>query len=217
MDINRFKPLPCVQFITHHAADMNLVDSAQKALAAGIRWIQFRCKGELPDEQLRQMAWQTQQLCKQYGALFVIDDRVELASGLQADGVHLGKHDMPIEQARHLLGKDFLIGGTANTLQDMMEIARQGGDYIGLGPLRFTSTKENLSPLLGLEGYRYLMEKARKNGITLPVYAIGGIGSQDAAGLKDCGVDGLAVSSTLLNAQDPKKEASALSAPFNIG
>lgn len=215
MDIDRFKPLPSVQFITHPAAGMSLTESAEKALAAGIRWIQFRCKEEPPMNQLRQMAWQIQQKCKEYGALFVINDRVELAAELQADGVHLGKNDMPVEQARRLLGNGFLIGGTANTLQDMIDVAQQGGNYIGLGPFRFTSTKEKLSPLLGLDGYRQLIAEAHKNGIDLPIYAIGGIRSQDVADLKACGVNGIAVSSALMNAQNPQKEASALLTPFN--
>ena len=214
MDIDRFKMLPPVQFITHKAAGISLSESAEKALKAGVRWIQFRCKEELPEAELWQMAQQVQQACKEYGALFVIDDRVELAAGLKANGVHLGKHDMPIEQARRRLGKDFLIGGTANTLQDMLHLARQGANYIGLGPFRFTSTKEKLSPLLGLEGYKRLMTQARRQGLGIPVYAIGGINSQDAADLQACGVDGIAVSSALLNAHEPQAEAAALAKPF---
>ncbi|MCM1170390.1 MAG: thiamine phosphate synthase [Bacteroides sp.] len=201
--------MPRLQFITHTAGSLSLVESARKALALGIRWIQFRCKEEPPAGELREMTRQVQELCKEHGALFVIDDRVELASELQADGVHLGKSDMPIRQAREILGERFIIGGTANTLQDMKEIAAQGGDYIGLGPFRFTSTKERLSPLLGLDGYRNLMAEARKAGVLLPVYAIGGIRSGDAAGLKACGVDGLAVSSALLSTEDPAREAAA--------
>ncbi|MCM1554313.1 MAG: thiamine phosphate synthase [Bacteroides sp.] len=201
--------MPALQFITHASATLSLVESARKALSLGIRWIQFRCKEELPPEQLRQTARQVQELCREHGALFVIDDRVELAADLQADGVHLGKHDMPIRQAREILGEGFIIGGTANTLQDMKDIAAQGGDYIGLGPFRFTATKERLSPLLGLDGYRNLMAEARSAGISLPVYAIGGIRSGDAAGLKACGVDGLAVSSALLSTEEPEGEAAA--------
>lgn len=209
MEVKHTGTLPKLQFITHRNADFGYVEAARKALSLGVRWIQFRCKEELPAEELRQMARQVQQLCKEHGALFVVDDRVELAALIQADGVHLGKNDMPIDKARKILGKDFLIGGTANTLEDMLEIQRQGGDYIGLGPFRFTATKEKLSPVLGLEGYRKCCCEATARGLTLPVFAIGGIRSHDAKDLKGCGLYGIAVSSALIGTEEPEKEAAA--------
>lgn len=199
--------LPLLQFITHKTDRFGLVDSARQALGLGVRWIQFRCKEELPPALVRDMALQVRRLCQRHDALFFIDDRVELAAELEADGVHLGKDDMPLAQARKMLGEDVLIGGTANTLQDMMDVAAQGGDYIGLGPFRFTATKKKLSPVIGLEGYRHLMREARRNGLCLPVFAIGGIRSHDAQALKACGIDGIATSSALLDTEDPGKEA----------
>ena len=111
---------------------------------------------------------------------------------------------MPFAEARKILGPDYLIGGTANTWEDMLKIKAESGDYIGLGPYRFTTTKENLSPVLGIEGYRSLMEKARQNQLELPVYAIGGLQPQDCKALMNCGVHGIAISSAILQAEDPQ-------------
>ena len=214
MDIDRFKTLPSLQFITHETATCSLVESAEKALACGVEWVQFRCKTPQSAAWMREQALCVQQLCKQHHALFVVDDDVELAREIGADGVHVGKNDMPVEQARRILGARFLIGGTANTLQDMERIQAQGGDYIGLGPFRFTRTKEKLSPILGVEGYERLMREARQAGITLPVHAIGGITGQDAPALKQAGVQGIAVSSALLQSPAPQEEVARLLQPF---
>ena len=85
-----------------------------------------------------------------------------------ADGVHLGKLDMPIKEARERLGKDFIIGGTANTFEDIRQHAADGADYIGCGPFRFTTTKRKLSPILGLDGYHSILTQMREKGITIP-------------------------------------------------
>ncbi len=202
--------LPKIQFITHADEHYTTGESALLALSCGIRWIQFRLK-HAHEEECRQEALRVQELCRAYKALFVIDDHVELAKSLKADGVHLGKNDMPIREARKILGPDFLIGGTANNWEDMLEIKAAGGDYIGLGPYRFTTTKENLSPILGLEGYRQRMQKAREHHLELPVYAIGGILPEDCPDLMSCGVHGIAISSALLKAEDPQSTAKAFS------
>lgn len=195
--------LPKIQFITHSDSRYTTAESALLALSCGIRWIQFRLK-HASLEEARPEAIRVQELCRSYKALFVIDDHVELAKSLKADGVHLGKTDMPIAEARKILGPDYLIGGTANTWEDMLKIKAEGGDYIGLGPYRFTTTKENLSPILGIEGYRSLMDKARQNQLDLPVYAIGGLQPQDCKALMECGVHGIAISSSILQAEDPQ-------------
>lgn len=195
--------LPKIQFITHSDSRYTTAESALLALSCGIRWIQFRLK-HASLEEARPEAIRVQELCRSYKALFVIDDHVELARSLKADGVHLGKTDMPIAEARKILGPDYLIGGTANTWEDMLKIKAEGGDYIGLGPYRFTTTKENLSPVLGIEGYCSLMEKARQNQLDLPVYAIGGLQPQDCKALMNCGVHGIAISSAILQAEDPQ-------------
>lgn len=106
-----------VQFITHFTASISYSDSARIALEGGCRWVQLRMK-DASSEELKATAVQVQELCRQYGATFIIDDHVELVKQIGADGVHLGKLDMPIKEARERLGKDFIIGGTANTFED---------------------------------------------------------------------------------------------------
>lgn len=194
-----------VQFITHRNERFGYVEGARMALEGGCKWIQLRMKGATDDE-VRAAAAAIQPLCKQHEAVFVIDDRVGLAKELKADGVHLGKDDMPVGEARHVLGEDFIIGGTANTFGDIERLHREGADYIGCGPFRFTTTKQNLAPVLGLEGYFTLVNRMRAAGILLPVVAIGGIRFEDIPDIMRTGVRGIAVSGAVLGAPDPVAE-----------
>lgn len=123
-----------------------------------------------------------------------------------AKGVHLGKNDMAPAQARNMMGRGFVIGGTANTFEDIVRLNDQRVDYIGLGPFRFTETKKNLSPILGLEGYERIIAQCREAGIDLPVVAIGGITADDIPAILNTGVSAIALSSTILGAADPVAE-----------
>ena len=172
------------------------------ALEGGCKWIQLRMK-DASDDEVRKAAAEIQPMCKEHEAVFLLDDRVELAKELHADGVHLGKNDMPIDEARRILGEEYIIGGTANTFEDIQRIAAQGADYIGCGPFRFTTTKKNLAPVLGVEGYRDIIAKMRNAGINIPMVAIGGITPDDIDEILATGVQGIAVSGTVLNADDP--------------
>lgn len=158
------------------------------------------------DEEVEKVAQEVQKLCRTYGATFLIDDRVELVHKLKADGVHLGKNDMPIAEARNILGKDFIIGGTANTFDDVRSHYEAGADYIGCGPFRFTTTKEKLSPILGLEGYQSIVQQMKAEGINLPIVAIGGITLEDIPAIMQTGVTGIALSGTILRAENPVEE-----------
>ena len=194
-----------LQFITHYTGRYTYFDSARMALEGGCRWIQLRMK-EATEEEVEKEAIRVQDLCRQYGATFIIDDHVALAKKLHADGVHLGKKDMPIAEARKLLGKDFIIGGTANTFEDVQMHYAAGADYIGCGPFRFTTTKKNLSPVLGLEGYRDIVSRMKEAGINLPIVAIGGIAFEDIPAIMQTGVSGIALSGSILRADDPIAE-----------
>jgi thiamine-phosphate pyrophosphorylase len=194
-----------VQFITHYSDRYTYLDSVRIALEGGCRWIQLRMK-DTPTEDILPIAKETLTLCRQYEATFIIDDHVELAKQIKADGVHLGKLDMPITEARSILGKNFIIGGTANTLEDIRMHYEAGADYIGYGPFRFTTTKKNLSPVLGLEGYREIVRKMKMEGIDLPIVAIGGIEKEDIPSLMGTGITGIALSGSILRAEHPKKE-----------
>ena len=184
-----------VQFITHHTDTITYLDSVRIALEGGCRWIQLRMK-EASDTQAEEVARQALALCRAAGAVFIIDDRVELAGRLHADGVHLGKADMPVREARRLLGPGFRIGGTANTFEDVRIHYEGGADYIGCGPF----------PILGLEGYRAITARMREEGIDLPVVGIGGVTAEDMSALAGAGLSGIALSGSVLRAVDPVGE-----------
>lgn len=194
-----------LQFITHYTDVYSYYDSARMALEGGCRWIQLRMKDASPEE-IEHEALRMQGLCKSYGATFIIDDQVALVRKIHADGVHLGKNDMPVAEARKVLGKDFIIGGTANTFEDVKMHYEAGANYIGCGPFRFTTTKKNLSPVLGLEGYRSIVMQMQEADIRLPIVAIGGITFEDIPALMETGVTGIALSGTILRAKDPVAE-----------
>lgn len=194
-----------VQFITHYTEQYSYLDSVRIALEGGCRWIQLRMK-DSSQEEILSIAKEVLTLCREYEATFIIDDHVELAKQIKADGVHLGKSDMPIAEARRILGKDFIIGGTANTFEDVLDHHKAGADYIGCGPFRFTTTKKNLSPVLGLEGYRRIVWQMKEAGIHLPIVAIGGITEADIPELMQTGVNGIALSGSILRAKNPIEE-----------
>lgn len=198
-----------LQFITHHTEKYTYYDSAKLALDGGCRWIQLRMK-DIPVNEVEQEAIRIQTLCKEYGATFIIDDHVELVKKIHADGVHVGKNDMPVAQARELLGPGYIIGGTANTFEDIELHYKAGADYIGLGPFRFTTTKKNLSAILGLEGYRYIMGQMKEKEIHLPVVAIGGVTVNDIPEIMQTGVSGIALSGTILHAENPVEETAKI-------
>lgn len=195
-----------LQFITHYNERYSYEDSAKIALEGGCRWIQLRIK-DAEEKFLEQMALRVQSMCREYGATFIIDDNVLLAKKIGADGVHLGKNDMPVAQARQILGEKFIIGGTVNSFEDILYHLKNGTpDYFGCGPFRFTSTKKNLAPVLGLEGYRDIVLKMREKGVDIPLVAIGGITKEDIPQLLECGVSGIALSGSIINAENPVRE-----------
>lgn len=194
-----------LQFITHHTERHSYLDSARMALEGGCKWIQLRMK-DASERELRDTAARVQELCLEHEATFIIDDHVDLVKELRADGVHLGKDDMPVAEARRVLGEAYIIGATANTIDDIRRHHRDGADYIGCGPFRFTTTKARLSPVLGLEGYRDIVRQMRAEGIGLPVVAIGGITYDDIPEVMATGVQGIALSGAILQAADPVAE-----------
>ncbi|MEE1189447.1 MAG: thiamine phosphate synthase [Bacteroidales bacterium] len=203
MKLNNYR----LQFITHYSKDYSYIDSVHIALEGGCRWVQLRMKDS--DEILfEKTAIVVQQMCKEYGANFIIDDNVALAKKIDADGVHLGKNDMPITEARKLLGEGFIIGSTVNSFEDILYILKSGitPDYFGCGPFRYTSTKKNIAPILGYEGYLNINHKIFDNNIQIPLVAIGGIHKKDIPQLLKSGVSGIALSSSILNASNPINE-----------
>lgn len=194
-----------IQFITHSNTRYDYVEGARLALEGGCRWIQLRMK-DAQEVDFLLAAKQIGAMCKEYGATFILDDHVEWVGITGADGVHLGKNDMPVDEARNQLGANRIIGGTANTFEDVERLWHQGANYIGCGPYRFTTTKKNLSPVLGLDGYRHIISKMKAHDINIPVVAIGGILQPDIKDVMATGVSGIAVSGAILNAENPVEE-----------
>jgi thiamine-phosphate pyrophosphorylase len=180
--------------------------AAELACRGGVRWVQLRVKN-LPTAEWKQRALDVQAVCRHHGATFVINDNPALALEIGADGVHLGKQDMAPTEARALLGPQFIIGGTANTFADIEGLVAAGVDYIGLGPFRFTTTKEKLSPILGLAGYAQLLGQCQAAGFTTPIIGIGGVELADIPALLATGLHGVAVSGAIGSAADPTDAA----------
>lgn len=194
-----------LQFITHKAGGYDELSGAEAVLKGGCKWVQLRMK-DASDEEFMAVGRKLAELCRSFGARLILDDRVHLVGEIGADGVHVGKNDMPVDEVRRLLGPGFIVGATANSFDDIASAAARGADYIGLGPFRFTQTKRKLSPILGLEGYRQLMSESRAAGILLPVVAIGGINAADIPDIMATGVHGVAISGGLLRAEDTVAE-----------
>ena len=175
---------------------------AAQFLDAGGRWIQLRMK-DASAEVIVCLGKEMLALCRKRRAVLVVNDAPQLAVAIGADGVHLGQADMPPIEARRIIGDGAVIGSTANTFEQIA--ARNDGetDYVGLGPFRFTTTKKNLSPVLGTEGYRTILGRMRTENIPLPVVAIGGIELPDIPQIMRTGVDGIALSGAIARADSP--------------
>ncbi len=203
----RLKPgveIDRMHFISNETGTMSHIDSIRLALEAGCRWIQLRVKNR-PEEEVLPVAWEAMHLCDGHGAKLIINDFPLVALAVGAHGLHLGLTDMPVPEARALVGGKMIIGGTANTREDIERRVGEGADYVGLGPFRFTNTKQNLSPILGLGGYRALITQMREAGHSTPIIAIGGITPDDIGSLRAAGVHGVAMSAALIGSADPRK------------
>jgi len=197
-NLNHLPMIHPLQYISQSPKTGTHLDAIEEVLQAGGKWIQLRIKN-LPEAEILPFALAAQALCKRYDAKLIVNDYPHLAKAAGAFGVHLGLLDMPVPQARQIINPDQIIGGTANTFEHILQRVAEGVDYIGLGPFRFTRTKENLSPIVGLEGYQKLMEKVKRAGIATPIIAIGGIEADDIAAILETGVYGIAVSAVLTN------------------
>lgn len=191
-----------IQYISQGDSPEQQLANISKALDAGCKWIQLRYKNKAIEE-VRTLAKMVQKICRAYDATFIINDHLQVASEINADGVHLGLDDISVMEARILL-KNKIIGGTANTLKDVLQRVNEKCDYIGLGPFRFTVTKEKLSPILGIEGYQEILKELKYKNIEIPIYAIGGIEIEDFEKLEKAGVYGVAVSGLITRNDNPE-------------
>ncbi|AHM61333.1 thiamine-phosphate pyrophosphorylase [Flammeovirgaceae bacterium 311] len=203
-----------LQFISHETEGHTHLQCIEAACQAGVKWVQLRVKDK-PLAEAKRLAEDAKSICLQWGTRLIINDYPQIAEEIGADGLHLGKSDMPIQQARRLVG-NMIIGQTANTFEDVWRHTLNGADYIGLGPFAFTTTKQKLSPILGLEGYRGIMRRCREEKINKPIIAIGGITLHDIPAIMETGVHGIAVSSLLTTAGNMQFTVATISALLDI-
>lgn len=192
-----------LQYISQGETADEQMNNIHQALDHGCSWIQLRFKNA-PEKEWTTVAEKAKALCENYGAKFIINDNIELTKKINADGVHLGLTDESPIIARNILGKEKIIGGSANTIQDVLKRVEEKCDYVGLGPFRFTSTKKQLSPILGIEGYTNIITELKNKNIHIPIYAIGGIVLDDIDALMGAGVFGIAVSGIITHHPDKK-------------
>ncbi|MGI4898275.1 MAG: thiamine phosphate synthase [Janthinobacterium lividum] len=204
-----------LQYISQENTAQTHLHAIKKALDAGCNWIQLRVKNK-PEEHVLELALEARKLCDAFSAKLIINDFPNVALQAKADGLHLGLDDMPVLQARAIVGSEMIIGGTANTFEHIRQRAAEGVNYIGLGPFRFTKTKEKLSPILGLAGYEVIIRQMREAQINIPIIAIGGIELEDITAIIQTGVYGVAVSGAITHAENPAKTVLEMVAKINL-
>jgi thiamine-phosphate pyrophosphorylase len=189
-----------LHYISQGATPNEHIKNIESVLNAGIKLVQLRLKNIL-EEMYIDLGSKVKELCSNHQAVFIINDNVNVARSCNADAVHLGLNDMSVLEARELFPNK-IIGGTANTFDHIKQRCNENVEYIGLGPFRFTSTKEKLSPILGIEGYQTIIQKMRKENLSTPIYAIGGIELKDIESIINTGVYGIAVSGLLTHSNN---------------
>ncbi|WP_300690285.1 thiamine phosphate synthase [Chryseobacterium sp.] len=183
-----------LQYISQGNTKQEQEFNIRKALDHGIQWVQVRWKNA-PENELISLCELSKKLCSEYKSVCIINDHVQLVKNIDADGVHLGLNDGSVEEARLILGENKFIGGTANTISDILQRINERCDYIGLGPLRFTATKEKLSPVLGFEGYLGIVNCLKNRSMEIPkIFAIGSVTLDDLLPLQEIGIYGASIS-----------------------
>lgn len=180
----------------------------EEAIKGGVKIVQLREKNIFTKD-FYEKALKVKEICKNYGALFIINDRLDIAQAVGANGVHLGQSDMPIEKAREILKDKFLIGATARNVEEAKRAELLGADYIGSGAIFGTSTKDNAKKLE--------MEELKKivASVKIPVFAIGGININNVSSLKNIGLQGICAVSGILSEKDCKKAVDIMLKNFN--
>lgn len=182
----------------------DIISAILEAVEGGVSLVQLRAK-KLRTREFLEMSLKISEILKEKNIPFIINDRVDIALSCEADGIHLGQQDLSLLYARKIMGKNRLIGVSINTVNEAIEAEQGGADYLGVGPVFFTPTKEDLRPFLGIEGLREIRKIVR-----IPILAIGGINAENARKIIETGVDGVAVVSAILSSENIKKAAREL-------
>ena len=198
------KPLlsQCSLYLVTSPVD-NLLAVVESALKGGLKLVQYRSKNENDGVRFQQ-AQDLKKLCDRYDALFLVNDRVDIALAVDADGVHLGQTDLPVAVARKILGKNKIIGQSTTSPEEMAKALATDVDYIGVGPVHETPTKAG-KKAAGLEYVRYAVENS-----TVPWFAIGGIDAGNVADVVQAGAKGVAVVRAIMIADNPQIETEQL-------
>ena len=186
------------------ARGRSTLEIVSAAVDGGATVVQLREK-DCSTREFIEQALAIKDFLKGRGVPLIINDRVDVAQAVEADGVHLGQTDMPLGTAKKILGDSMIIGISAESLQDAVEAEKGGADYLGVSPIYATPTKTDTAPPLGLEGLREI-----RKAVGLPLVGIGGLNRENAADVIRNGADGVAVVSAIVAADDPQTAADAL-------
>ncbi|MBP8067141.1 MAG: thiamine phosphate synthase [Pedobacter sp.] len=190
-----------LHFITHNIPQHSHVAQAQLACEAGAKWIQYRCLTKTDDELLTDINL-IAKICDDWGATLIVTDHIHLKGKADIQGFHIEDMDADFIALRDQIGDEYTLGGSANTVENIIRLAKEGADYAGLGPFKLTTTKPNNSPLLGIKGYLDAITKLNAEPITLPILAVGGVTLKDVPSLLATGIHGIAASSAINQAED---------------
>lgn len=182
----------------------DFLTSIKRALEGGVTLIQLREK-DATSKEFYEIGLQIKNIADEFSVPLIINDRVDLALALDADGVHIGQTDLPLEVVRRIIGQDKLLGYSVSTSEEAIYGEKMGADYLGAGPVFPTGSKKDASEPIGLSGL-----KAIKQSVNIPVIGIGGIGSANLSQVKNTGIDGISVISAILSQEDPYHAAKEL-------
>lgn len=192
-----------LHYLTQDLESRSHVVQAQLACQAGGKWVQYRCFNK-PDDELLDEAHQIAAICDDWGATLIITDHIHLLDKADIQGVHIEDMQADFIAIRQKIGPDKTLGASANSIEDIQRIASTNAvDYIGCGPFGLTDTKPNDYDLLGISGYKTIIENLNKLGIQIPVLAVGGVREEDVTALMQTGIYGIAVSAAVNKASDP--------------
>jgi len=190
-----------LQYITHDTPQLTHIEQVQLACEAGAKWIQYRCLSK-SDEALLNDIHTIAEICDDWGTTLIVTSHIHLNGKADIQGFHIEDMDADFVALRKLVGNDITLGGSAHTIENMIRLAKEGADYIGLGPFATTNTKPNEFALLGIEGYASLMPQLESLNINIPILAVGGIKIYDVEALMQAGIYGVAISEAIHSADD---------------
>lgn len=188
-------------YITHDIPQLTHIEQVQNACEAGAKWIQYRCLSK-PDDELLKDINAIAEICDDWGTTLIVTDHIHLNGKADIQGFHIEDMNADFTALRKQVGNDITLGGSANTVENLIRLAKEGADYAGFGPFFTTETKPNNYPLLSIEDYTLALRQLKDLNIELPVLAVGGIKIYDLEALMQTGIYGIAVSGAVNFADD---------------